>query len=168
MALQRDLLEQARHLANRESRRPRQASLRRAVSAAYYAVFHLLVASGAATVGPGKPRSLRAQVGRAFAHRDMKAVCRQFASGSLSDQIRPLIAAPLERDLQAVASAFLALQEARHSADYDVAQPFNRIDVLRTVGMAQTAFADWSSVRTTPNAAVFLTALLLNRQWSRA
>jgi hypothetical protein len=37
-----DLLEQARHLANREPRRPKQASLRRAVSTAYYALFHLL------------------------------------------------------------------------------------------------------------------------------
>src|SRR5712692_5365690 len=38
-----DLLEQARHLANREKKRPRQASLRRAVSTAYYALFHLLI-----------------------------------------------------------------------------------------------------------------------------
>jgi hypothetical protein len=33
-----DLLEQAKHLANREKKRPRQASLRRAVSTAYYAL----------------------------------------------------------------------------------------------------------------------------------
>jgi uncharacterized protein (UPF0332 family) len=38
-----DLLEQAKHLANREKKRPRQASLRRAVSTVYYALFHLLV-----------------------------------------------------------------------------------------------------------------------------
>jgi uncharacterized protein (UPF0332 family) len=37
------LLEQAKHLANREKKRPRQASLRRAVSTAYYALFHLLI-----------------------------------------------------------------------------------------------------------------------------
>jgi len=43
MSLARDLLEQAQHLSRREPRRPRQASLRRAISAAYYAMFHLMV-----------------------------------------------------------------------------------------------------------------------------
>ena len=38
-----DLLEQAWHLAKREKRKPRQASLRRAVSTAYYALFHHLI-----------------------------------------------------------------------------------------------------------------------------
>jgi uncharacterized protein (UPF0332 family) len=42
MSLHNDFLEQARFLAMREARRPKQASLRRAVSTAYYALFHLL------------------------------------------------------------------------------------------------------------------------------
>ena len=42
MRLANDYLEQARHLATRERTRPKQASLRRAVSVAYYALFHLL------------------------------------------------------------------------------------------------------------------------------
>jgi hypothetical protein len=37
------LPEQAKHLANREKKKPRQASLRRAVSTGYYALFHLLI-----------------------------------------------------------------------------------------------------------------------------
>ena len=44
MNLAEDLLEQANHLARREKGKPKQASLRRAVSTAYYAAFHLLVA----------------------------------------------------------------------------------------------------------------------------
>jgi uncharacterized protein (UPF0332 family) len=43
MAFADDLLKQAYHLANRESGEPKQASLRRAVSTAYYALFHLLI-----------------------------------------------------------------------------------------------------------------------------
>ena len=43
MALASDLLEQAYHLACREPKRPRQASLRRAVSTSCYALFHLLI-----------------------------------------------------------------------------------------------------------------------------
>jgi hypothetical protein len=54
MSLATDLLEQARHLLRRERRRPRQASLRRAISAAYYALFHLLIeeATGALVARP--------------------------------------------------------------------------------------------------------------------
>jgi len=43
VAIHHDLLDQAEHLAAKEPRKPRQASLRRAVSATYYAIFHLLV-----------------------------------------------------------------------------------------------------------------------------
>ena len=43
MAFADDLLEQAYHLANKENDNPTQASLRRSVSTAYYALFHLLI-----------------------------------------------------------------------------------------------------------------------------
>jgi hypothetical protein len=168
MALHHELLEQALHLATRESRRPRQASLRRAVSAAYYAVFHLLVADGAAMMTKSSQPALRAQVRRAFAHAEMKNVCRQFASGGLSEQLKPLITIPLEPPLKAVANAFVELQEERNTADYDAGSQLSRVDVLDVVADAQTAFVDWAAVRNTPNAAAFLTALLLNRQWTHA
>jgi hypothetical protein len=43
MGIAEDLLRQADHLATYEGSNPSQASLRRAVSTAYYALFHLLV-----------------------------------------------------------------------------------------------------------------------------
>jgi hypothetical protein len=43
MAFADDLPEQAYHLGRRERKNPIQASLRRAVSTAYYALFHLLI-----------------------------------------------------------------------------------------------------------------------------
>ena len=43
MRLPEGLLEQAQHLVKREPKRPKQASLRRAVSTAYYGLFHLLI-----------------------------------------------------------------------------------------------------------------------------
>jgi hypothetical protein len=168
LTLHHDLLEQARHLANRESRRPRQASLRRAVSAAYYALFHLLAADGAAIMTKGGALALRAQVQRAFAHGDMKRVCQQFVGGGLPEPMRSLVCWPLEPGLMSVAKTFIRLQEERHTADYDVRHPFDRVTVLDLVDIARTAFADWAVVRLTPNAGVFLTALLLNRQWGRA
>ena len=71
MAFPAHLLEQAKHLANREKRRPRQASLRRAVSTVYYALFHLLIHE--ATLN-WKRVEQRAQLARFFEHGKMKQV----------------------------------------------------------------------------------------------
>ena len=73
-----------------------------------------------------------------------------------------------EPDLIALARRFLELREARHAADYDLARSVTRFQVLDMIRGVQTVFDDWSRIRASPNAAVFLTALLLNRQWSRA
>jgi hypothetical protein len=169
MALHHDLLEQAMHLATREPTRPRQASLWRAVSASYYAPFHFLAAEGARLNAPVRPSGLRAQVRRAFIHADMKAFCRQFAGRiGLSEQVRPLVSLPLDPVLVSAARKFLELQDERHAADYDINESFTRFEVLKMIAGVQVVFDDWSRIRTTPNAAVFLSALLLNRQWSRA
>jgi hypothetical protein len=99
----------------------------------------------------------------------MKVLCRQFAGRTgLSDQVRPLLSLPLDPDLSLIATRFLELQEERHAADYDMSESFTRFEVLNMTDDVQRAFDDWSRIRSTPNAAVFLTALLLNRQWSRS
>jgi hypothetical protein len=73
------LLDQAEHLTQRQTvGRPRATDLRRAVSAAYYAVFHTLTTAGAAR--QHTDAAVRQLVARAFEHRGMKDVARQFAS----------------------------------------------------------------------------------------
>ena len=84
MTLHHDLLDAASHLATRETRKPKQASLRRAVSAAYYALFHLLVADGAKRLSPAKPDGLSLVIQRAFNHGEMRNVCKSFADGHQS------------------------------------------------------------------------------------
>jgi hypothetical protein len=167
MALHHDLLEQADHLASRERLRPRQASLRRAVSAAYYALFHLLADEGARRLTPPQPSPLRRQVSRAFDHRHMREVCQEFKKPNLPDNLRALLDLPVETDLMAVANAFVALQNARHEADYDLSATFNRIEVLQKIAQVHSAFFSWQAVRGRPNATVFLAALLLRRHWRR-
>lgn len=52
-----ELLEQAGNLARREPRRPKQASLRRSISASYYSLFHFLIEEATRlTVGSGHNR----------------------------------------------------------------------------------------------------------------
>lgn len=72
MPFPKDLLEQARHLANREPKRPKQASLRRAVSTAYYALFHLLSME---TAKNWKRSAERFTVARMLDHTPMVKVC---------------------------------------------------------------------------------------------
>ncbi len=72
MPFPNDLLEQARHLANREPKRPKQASLRRAVSTAYYALFHLLSIE---TAKNWKRPAERSTVARMLDHSPMAKVC---------------------------------------------------------------------------------------------
>jgi len=165
MGLHDDLLDQAEQLATREPKRPRQASLRRAVSTAYYALFHLLAAEGVQKLVPARPRSLRARVRRAYLHGNMRDVCQQFSRLPPPDALAPLLTLPIEPDLVAVAEAFVALQEARQEADYDFTATLNRIDVLQRVQRAHAAVASWRVIRSNPNATVFLAALLLGRQW---
>ena len=118
MPLASDLLEQAEHLSNRESSGPpKQASLRRAVSSAYYAMFHLL-ASAAAFAVPPNPPSLRGQVHRALLHDEMKDACKGISS---SDRLAAFsrLSGPPSAALIRIATIFVDLQEARHKADYD-------------------------------------------------
>ncbi len=131
MTLHLDLLDQAAYLATREPKKPKQASLRRAVSAAYYALFHLLTADGARRLSPTRPDGLRSLIQRAFNHGEMRRVCKSIAdkhkaaikNGQASRHPsfgRPLITFPLDPSLFAVVQAFVDLQEARNEADYDL------------------------------------------------
>jgi hypothetical protein len=168
LALHHDLLEQAGHLAARERQKPKQASLRRAVSAAYYALFHLLVTDGARFLSPTQPPLLRVRIQRAFNHSDMRNVSRGFAQpNQMPAATSALLTLPLEPALVRVVRAFVELQEARHQAEYDLIKTWNRVEVEYHVETASNAFASWQTVRRTPNAAVFAAALLLQKQWGR-
>jgi hypothetical protein len=87
-----ELLAQARLLARREPRRPKQASLRRSISASYYALFHFLIEETTRlTMGAAHGRtSLRQFAGRAFVHGKMKDVCAEFTKSTpRNDALKP-------------------------------------------------------------------------------
>ncbi len=163
MSLHDDLLEQAKHLANREPRRPKQASLRRAISTAYYALFHLLVdeATRLMAVDP----KLRQLAGRAFAHDEMKQASNSFRSTGLPPQVSAVSGMGIPTDLKLVAEVFVELQDARHEADYSLGRTFTRADAQFQVNRADQAFQAWSNVRSEPIAKVFLASLLLWKRW---
>ena len=162
MSFHHDLLEQAKHLATRDRGRPKQASLRRAVSTAYYALFHLLVDE--ATRVLISDRTLRPLVSRAFDHGEMKQASQAFAENRLPREVAALAGPVIPADLQLVAQNFADLQPNRHDADYKIDRTFTRGEVLDLVGKAEEAFEAWGRIRKQPIARVFLISLLLWRK----
>jgi hypothetical protein len=165
--LHRQLLIQARRLARLDPRRPQQGNLRRAVSAAYYALFHFLIDEACRFLlgtGPGRAR-LRKTLARAFAHAEMANAAQSFAGGTLPRAIaRRLGAVAIPHAVQELAEQFLAIQYQRHLADYDLSISFSRGDAIRLVEAIERAVANWLPIRTDPAAEFFLLSLLV---WNR-
>jgi hypothetical protein len=164
MALHDDLLEQAFALAQLEPKKPRQASLRRAVGTAYYSLFHLLVDDAIRFLvgGSGPHRAaLRHQLARSFEHRQMRTAAVAFSSATTrSAWVKPA-SGPISPTLRQVAMTFAELQADRHAADYDTALTLARPDVLATVAKVQQAFIDSRALRGKPERDAFMLALLL-------
>ena len=163
MALHDDLLAQAKSLLDFDSHRPKQASLRRAVSAAYYALFHLLV--NEATSMMFSEEKLRLLVGRAFSHTEMKVASRPFANMTLPKEIKQIWPGTIPKELQSIAETFGELQEQRHKADYKVDHRLKRNQVREIVARVEKAFRDWESIKGTPIARIYLASLLLGKKW---
>jgi uncharacterized protein (UPF0332 family) len=163
-SLPKDLLEQAEHLANKETKRPKQASLRRAVSTAYYALFHLLSAEGSELLARNVNDRTRHRIQRWFDHGTIKATCDKFSKPVLDTRLSDLIGAPASAELQRVARNFTQLQEARHSADYDMNWNVTRTQALAYIQQARDACNAWSTIRKSAEANIFVLSLFLLKQ----
>jgi hypothetical protein len=151
MAFADDLLEQAYHLAKLESGEPKQASLRRAVSTAYYALFHLLIDEAVGNWGVTRHRSILA---RTFDHGKMKSICEDYiktfySSGQPSSSVQ----------LKNVAHTFVLLQEQRLTADYNNAFVWSRTNAIAAIDLVSGAFSDWRAIRTQDDAQDYLLQL---------
>lgn len=167
MSLPKDLLDQAGHLVRREPKRPKQASLRRAISASYYALFNLLIDDASRFLvsgNAGHRQELRQSIRRAFAHGDMKKVSNAFKGGTPPQEWMAAVGGPVPHDLKLVAEAFFELQEARHEADYDMRRTYSRREAEELVRRCDEAFRAWSRCRKTPAAEAYMTALLVHKQ----
>ncbi len=167
MSFAKDLLAQAHHLAKLDKGRPKQANLRRAISAAYYAAFHLLTTDAAHTLVPAGPAKLADRVSRSFQHGEMKQVCNAFRRSPLPDALRDLLGSSASNELQMLAFSFVELQEARHSADYDVSLVLTRSTVQARLSDAEAIFWAWNVIRGSDEANVFLASLAFGARWAR-
>ena len=155
MPLAEDLLEQASLLLNKETKNPKQASLRRAVSTSYYALFHLFIQEAC---GNWNAPNVRDYLARAFEHRTMYKASSAAENAAYPPPTTPQVAAKL----RSVARAFRELQEQRHLADYSNATKWDRINAGAKVNQATTAFTDWKAIRKEHVAQRFLVSRLSN------
>jgi hypothetical protein len=137
---------------------PSQLTLRRAVSTAYYAVFHLLIAEATAN---WSNESLRAALGRAYDHGVMKTASNRI----LDKKDFPFIGEDpaVVANLREVARIFSQLQDERHFADYNLTKDLDPVDALTQVKSAEKIFRLWPSLRGVQIAQAYLVSLLVKR-----
>jgi hypothetical protein len=133
---------------------PTEAELRRAISTAYYALFHLLI--DAATTRGVTTAALRSYVARNFEHRAMLAVCRRYTQRPVD-----MTGQPIPAEIKRIADNFTQLQDARHKADYNVKDSVTSSEAQTFVQLARDSFTDWVTVVSDPAADTFLTELLV-------
>jgi hypothetical protein len=157
MAYHDDLLAHALALVHTEPQS--ELLLRRAVSAAYYAVFHLLIFEA---TGHWDSSGLRSTLGRAYDHGLMKATSnrildsREFPYTNQTPQV--------VTNLREIAQGFSQLQEDRHFADYNLTRPLDPGDALRQVKAAEQIFLTLPAIKTEQIVQEYLTLLLVKKR----
>ncbi len=129
-----DLIAQASRLAKATQHKPRQVDLKRAISATYYTMFHALAKECADTIaggGSSGSQAAWAQVYRALEHGVARDGCKQARSKGLPPEIVHF------------ADTFVAMQEERHSADYDPLSLYSRGAAMAFIVDAAQAIADF-------------------------
>lgn len=121
---------------------PRQAGLRRAVSSAYYGVFHFTLTRACDEfIGVSKRSTPEYRLCyRSIEHGRIREVCADAAKPKMPLKYKAYLpAAMLGAEIQAFSEAFIDLQEKRHAADYDPSARFRLLDARVTVETARTA-----------------------------
>jgi hypothetical protein len=136
------LFAQADRLIATRAGRPRQADIRRAISAAYYGIFHaILTAAADQFVGvTNRDRSQYGLVYRSVSHQWLRDLCREVQKPTLPTKLQHY--APSNGfgpNIVAFGAAVLELQQKRHDADYNVMIRMNRSDATLAITMARAA-----------------------------
>ena len=132
-----DLLDMANTLAVADGRRPRQISLRRAISNAYYAVFHALAQLCADELVGVTKHSSPAWI----------RVYRALEHGFAKNALKANEVTALNPGVKDFADAFLALQDLRHIADYDPRPfPYRRRATQAAIAQARNAITKLNAI----------------------
>lgn len=131
---------------------PRQTYLRRAISTAYYGLFHDTLARVADHFVGATPDARRSSfyglVYRSVAHKTVSALCGDMLKSPVPQQYKQYMpAAGWGPDLTSYCDGFVSLQKNRHLADYD---PGFKVLKGEAVALVATARAARSSLQRAP------------------
>ncbi len=169
MELPQDLLQHALALVQQyaDSPRPKEVDLRRAVSASYYALFHQINQDAADLLAPNVPERTNYRIQRWFDHTEMKRICGRFMPSKLDQPLLDLVGSSASSDLQTVARSFVLLQEARHSADYDLSYALTELEASQHLRLAIRAIEAWDRIQGSAEANIFILSLLMWKNWEK-
>jgi len=137
-----------------------EVDLRRAVSACYYTVFHRLNSDAATMLAPNVSSKTNHRIQRWFDHGEMKKICGRFLPAKLDHPLRDLIGESASPDLQTVALGFIQLQDARHSADYDLSYALTEQIAWDIFEKATETTEAWNRLKDSAEANIFILSLL--------
>jgi hypothetical protein len=137
-----------------------ETDLRRAISTAYYGVFHFTLRALADWIVGATHRSAARYVlvYRSVDHKVLKVLCDQFRGAKLNAGVQPYEPAGGFGPIESFARAVLNLFENRISADYDPAYAFDPAEVSNIVSSARPAVRDFQAA-TPEQREAFLTLL---------
>ncbi|MET7242550.1 hypothetical protein ABZT49_04220 [Methylobacterium sp. EM32] len=141
------LLEQAGRLgaASDGADQARSTDLRRAVSAAYYAVFHagLIAAADLVSGEAGRGTTRYCLAYRSIDHGKMKSLCQEIIKHKPSAKYQRYVPdSGWDQSIIGYCEAFVTLNEQRMLADYDPAYQVTPVEVVAYVRTARTAIDD--------------------------
>jgi len=164
MAYADDLLQLAQGIANLHPNGAHQPSLRRALSTAYYALFHLLISESIANCSDPQ---FRASLARIFDHGPMKQASDKKVSelNSFFEQRPPEgTERTVKFHLHNVAETFSQAQHNRNEADYNLIREWQPTQVSLYIEGVADAFKSWSLIREEPAARDYLISMLPSRE----
>jgi hypothetical protein len=139
------LIEVAEELANHKSGagRPRPVWLRRAVSTAYYGLYHCICLEAARHMLPNGREEQQLWMARAFGHAEIKECCAWIdgRQGCSRKRVLLLVRELKTASIAGVAGSFCDLQEARHRADYDHLAVFSKAATVAHVADARSSIS---------------------------
>lgn len=160
--LHHELLGQADALLNTE--KLDQAAIRRAISNAYYAVFHLIVQEGVDLLLGNEDKKISNYFQRSFDHSSMKGACEDIRKTILPNRHAP-IDGPFPHELVQLSIIFVFLQKMRHDADYNQFEAISKAIAKESIKRAYDGIAFWNTMLETNKGAAkqFVTLLLLQK-----
>lgn len=134
---------------------------RRAVSAAYYAVFNALTSFAADASGKDTPAVLWHKLRRKFGYSEVKKACTAYTAIDVNTlRAYPFLDRPVSPKLTFIAKGFVILLDQRERADYELLDGPTMSEAASNVRFATQCVDLWEPIKNGLEAQTFLVVLL--------